>query len=72
MRKRSFLRARSGRANRAETMRILARAGRDSEPISGDELPDGLKDARKTKEEQPPASGKRPERPSSRTKKARG
>lgn len=71
MRKSSFLRARSVRANRAETMRILALAGRDNEP-SGDELPDDLKDTRETKEKQPPASSERRERPSSRTKKARG
>jgi hypothetical protein len=52
-------------------MRILALAGRDNEP-SGDELPDDLKDTRETKEKQPPASSERRERPSSRTKKARG
>lgn len=72
MRKSSFLHARSVRANRAETMRILVRAGRDNEPISGDDLPDDLKDTRKAKEKQPPASGKRRERPSSRAKTARG
>ena len=30
---------RAGRANRAETLRILARAGQDNPPMEGDELP---------------------------------
>lgn len=72
MRKGSFLRARSLRANRDETMRILARAGKDNEPVSGDELPDDLKDARKTKDKEPTTSRKHSQQARSRTKKARG
>jgi len=40
-----YFRERSLRANRTETMQILARAGRDKEPVSGDELPGGKNDA---------------------------
>jgi|HubBroStandDraft_6_1064221.scaffolds.fasta_scaffold142044_2 hypothetical protein len=71
MKRGDVFRTRSKRANRAATMRILARAGRDNEPVSGDELPDDLKDARNTKEKQLPASGKRRGRLSSRTKSSR-
>jgi len=73
LRTEEYFRARSLRANRAETMRILARAGRNREPISGDELPKDLSDVtRKTKKKQPPASGKHRQKTSPRTKKARG
>jgi hypothetical protein len=61
LRTEEYFRVRSARANRAQTMRILARAGRDNEPISGDELPDEVSVATlKTKGKQPPASSKRP------------
>jgi HicB family len=73
LRTEEYFRARSLRANRAETMHILARAGRGNEPISGDELAEDLTNAtRKTKRKQPPASGKQHRRASSRAKKARG
>jgi hypothetical protein len=36
---RRYLLERASRANRAETLRILARAGRDNPPMEGDELP---------------------------------
>ena len=43
-----FLDERSSRADRAETLRILERAGKGNPPIKGDELPAGLqKKARK-------------------------
>lgn len=65
--------SRSVRANRAETMRVLARAGRDNRPISGDELPEGLDEvSRKARRKQPPANGKRRQKASSRPKKVRG
>jgi hypothetical protein len=72
MKKGDVFRTRSKRANRAATMRILARAGANNEPISGDELPEDLKDARKTKGEKTAASRKRSQQASSQTKKARG
>jgi hypothetical protein len=51
LRTEEYFRTRSLRANRAETMRILARAGQDNEPIDGDELPEDVSDvARATKE----------------------
>ena len=34
-----YFRERAGRANRRETLRILARAGKDHPPREGDELP---------------------------------
>jgi hypothetical protein len=73
LRTEEYFRARSLRANRAETMRILARAGQDNEPIDGDELPEDVSDvARETKRKQPPASRKTRLRGKSRPKKVRG
>ncbi len=46
LRTEEYFRARSSRANRTETMRILARAGRNNEPISGDEVPENRKAGR--------------------------
>jgi len=68
-----YFRERSLRANRAETMQILARAGRDNEPMSGDELPEDKSDmTRKTSERLPVGSRKHRQKASSRTKKVRG
>lgn len=68
-----YFRERALRANRAETMQILKRAGRNNEPISGDELPEtSNKATRKTKRKQPSASRKDRLNGSSQTKKARG
>jgi hypothetical protein len=73
LRTEEYFRARSVRANREETMRILARAGQDNEPIDGDELPEDVSDvAHETKRKQPPASGKSRLRGKSRVKKVRG
>ena len=36
-----YFRERAGRANRRETLRILARAGKGNPPREGDELPPG-------------------------------
>jgi hypothetical protein len=59
MKRGNSFRTRSKRANRAETMLILARAGRDNEPISGDELPEDLHDGvRKSKRKRSSTSGK--------------
>lgn len=73
LRTEEYFRARSLRANRAETMRILARAGQDSEPIEGDELPEDMSGAaREAKRKQAHASGKTRLRARSQTKKVRG
>jgi hypothetical protein len=57
LRAEEYFRERSLRANRAETMEILARAGRDNEPMSGDELPKGKKEVkRRTKKKSSAAS----------------
>jgi hypothetical protein len=66
LRTEEYFRARSLRANRAETMRILGRAGQDNEPIDVSDV------ARETKRKQPPASGKTRFRGKSRAKKVRG
>ncbi len=39
LRTEEYFRERSRRANRAETLRILERAGRGNSPMAGDELP---------------------------------
>ena len=39
LRTRDYFRERGGRADRAETLRILERAGKGNPPIKGDELP---------------------------------
>jgi hypothetical protein len=41
LRTEEFFRERAQRANRAEALRILARLGRNSPPVAGDELPPG-------------------------------
>jgi hypothetical protein len=46
LRTEQYFRERSLRANRAETIEILERAGRDNEPMRGDELPEGRRNAR--------------------------
>jgi len=43
LRTEEFFRERAQRANRAETLRILERLGRNNPPIPGDELPPGWK-----------------------------
>lgn len=73
LRTEEYFRERSVRANRTETMQVLARAGRDNEPMRGDELPKDVNSAkRQTKHKLPPARGKRRQNPSSRAKKGRG
>ncbi|MGC2706057.1 MAG: toxin-antitoxin system HicB family antitoxin [Candidatus Acidiferrales bacterium] len=72
LRTEEYFRARSSRANRTETMRILARAGRNNEPISGDELPEDLHGgARKSKWKRSSASGKDGQRTPSPANKVR-
>jgi HicB-like protein involved in pilus formation len=39
LRTEDYFRERGSRANRTETLRILARAGKGNEPVEGDELP---------------------------------
>jgi len=73
LRTEEYFRERSLRANRTETMRVLARAGRDNEPMRSDELPKDVKSATlKTKHKLSPAGGKGRQNPSSRAKKGRG
>jgi hypothetical protein len=73
LRTEEYFRERSLRADRTETMQVLARAGRDNEPMSGDELPRALNKAtRKTKHKLPSAGGKRRQNASLRAKKGRG
>ncbi|MGB8477071.1 MAG: toxin-antitoxin system HicB family antitoxin [Candidatus Acidiferrum sp.] len=70
LRTEEYFRARSSRANRTETMRILARAGRNNEPISGDELPENLQGrALKSKRKRSSTSGKDRQRTGSPGKK---
>jgi hypothetical protein len=42
LRTETYFRERAGRADRAETLRILERAGKGNPPIEGDELPTEL------------------------------
>ena len=73
LRTEEYFRTRSLQADRTVTMQILARAGRDNEPISGDEMPKGMNHvARKTKRKLPPTSGKPRKKRSSRAKKSHG
>jgi len=44
---RQYFEKRASRANRAETLRILARAGQENLPVEGDDLPPGWKQGRK-------------------------
>ena len=44
-----YFRERARRADRAETLRILDRAGKDNPPMAGDELPRDWKKKAKTK-----------------------
>ena len=44
---------RAARANRAETLRILSRAGRDNPPMEGDELPPDWKSEKKNPSRKP-------------------
>jgi hypothetical protein len=71
LRTEQYFRERSLRANRAETMQILVRAGLENEPVAGDELPGAGNGARK-KRKKPAASRKHGQRANSRTKKVRG
>src|SRR6202795_3357416 len=57
LRTEQYFRERSLRANRAETMQVLARAGVKTEPVAGDELPGAASGARKTRKN-PAASRK--------------
>jgi hypothetical protein len=69
LRTEEYFRERSLRANRAETMRILARAGRNNEPMPGDELPEDRKSVRnKTKKTLSEGSKKHGQRANSRAK----
>ena len=43
LRTEEYFRQRARRANRAETLRILERAGKGNTPVAGDELPVGWK-----------------------------
>jgi HicB family len=73
LRTEQYFRERSLRANRTETMQILARAGRDNEPMSGDEVVEDENDVtRKTKKKQPAESRKHRQRANSQAKKVRG
>jgi hypothetical protein len=73
LRTEEYFRERAQRANRSATMRILARAGRDNMPMSGDELPEDQSDeTRKTKRKLPAVSRKNRPKANSQTKKARG
>jgi HicB family len=72
LRTEQYFRERSLRANRAETMQILARAGRHGEPISGDELPKVEKELKgRSKRKLPAANRKRRQRAGSQAKKVR-
>jgi hypothetical protein len=72
LRTEQYFRERSMRANRSETMQILARTGRDNEPISGDELADGENQIKgKAKGKLPAANRKHRQRASSQAKKVR-
>ncbi|MGH9743705.1 MAG: toxin-antitoxin system HicB family antitoxin [Candidatus Acidiferrum sp.] len=73
LRTEEYFRERSMRANRAETMRILARAGRANEPMAGDELPEEINAVTlDPKRKQPLVGRKRRQRTASRGKKVRG
>lgn len=72
LRTEEYFRERSLRAKRTETMRVLARAGRDNEPAKGDELAEEMSGVARKVKKQPPAGGKRRQRSSSRAKKVRG
>jgi hypothetical protein len=60
MRTDEYFRERSLRANRAETMRILGRAGQDNQPMSGDELPEGDGEPVRTTKRKLKIDGRRP------------
>jgi hypothetical protein len=67
LRTEEYFRERAQRANRSETLRVLARSGRDNKPMSGDELPKGKKEVRrKTKKESSAAGGKHRQRANTR------
>ncbi len=73
LRTEEYFRERSLRANRTETLQILARAGRNNEPISGDELPKVENNGtRKPKKMVQAISRKRRESAGSRARKLRG
>jgi hypothetical protein len=58
LRTEQYFQERAGRANRRETLRILARAGRKNPPVEGDELPPDRNNGRKIsrrKSVRPPA-----------------
>ena len=58
LRTEEYFRERAGRANRRETLRILARAGIRNSPREGDELPPGWK--RQGKQRPSLVDGRRP------------
>lgn len=69
LRTEQYFRERSVRANRAETMQILARAGQGNEPTRGDELPGERNEVtRKKKRKLPAAIRKHRQRATSRAK----
>jgi hypothetical protein len=64
LRTEEYFRDRSSRADRAKTMRILSRAGRNRPPMPGDELPENWSSGPEVKRPaqkarlQPPATGR--------------
>ncbi len=73
LRTEEYFRERSLRANRTETLQILARAGRNNELVSGDELPEvGNDGPRKPRKKAQAISRKRRGRGASRARKLRG
>jgi hypothetical protein len=64
-----YFQERAARANRAETLRILARAGQDNPPMEGDELPPDWK-SEKIGPNRKPARSPAEIRKSSRKKKS--
>jgi hypothetical protein len=68
LRTEEYFRDRGRRADRAKTMRILSRAGRNRPPMSGDELPEDWSSGPEVKRPaqkarlQPPATGRNKKR----------
>ena len=46
LRTEEYFQLRAGRANRAKTLRILAKAGKGNPPVAGDDLPAGRRSGR--------------------------
>jgi hypothetical protein len=68
LRTEQYFQERASRANRAETLRILARAGQDNPPAEGDELPTDWKNGRKTSSRK---AARQPEEARKRSRKKR-